>query len=294
MSRHLWPLLVAAVLAPVPAHAAVTVVDDTGKRVTLARPAQRVISMAPHVTEMLFAAGGGARVVGVMNYSDYPEQARSLPLVGSSSQLDMERVLALKPDLLVVWQGGNTERQLAQLKSLGIPMFFSDPRKMAQIGETVARLGQLMGTERQAQAASAAFRAELAALSARYAKRPPVRMFYQIWDKPLYTLNGTQIVSDAMRLCGGVNVFGHLQVTAPAVSIEAVIEQDPEVIFAGDRGEESDAGLNIWRPYQGMLAVKRQNLFTLKGGLLARAGPRMVQGVAALCEKLELARQRRP
>lgn len=287
-------LLVTGALAAAPAHAGVAVIDDSGNRVALARPAQRVISMAPHITEMLFAAGAAGRVVGVMNYSDYPEAARSIPLVGSSSALDMERVLSLKPDLLVVWQGGNTERQLAQLKALGIPMFYSAPRTMAQIGETIARLGQLMGTDKQAQMATARFRAELTALTKRYSHRPPVRMFYQIWDKPLYTLNGTQIVSDAIRLCGGINVFAQLQVTAPSVSIEAVIERDPEAIFAGERGDQPDAGLNIWRPYKGMLAVKRENLFTLDGGLLARAGPRMVQGAAALCDKLELARQRRP
>ena len=148
----LLSLLAVAVWAP--CHAAVSVIDDSGHRVTLARPAQRVISMAPHVTELLFAAGGGARVVGVMNYSDYPPAATTLPLVGSSSELDMERVLALKPDLLVVWQGGNTERQLAQLKALGIAMFYSEPRTMAQIGESVLRLGQLMGTEQQAAASA--------------------------------------------------------------------------------------------------------------------------------------------
>lgn len=293
MAPLIGPALVAAMVAGA-SHAAVSVVDDTGRRVTLARPAQRVISMAPHITEMLFEAGAGARVVGVMNYSDYPAAARALPLVGSSSELDMERVLALKPDLLVVWQGGNTERQLAQLQALGIPMFYSDPQRMAQIGDTVLRMGALMGTEAAARPAAARFSAALAALATRYGSRAPVRMFYQVWDKPLYTLNGTQIVSDAMRVCGGVNVFGQLQVRAPAVSIEAVIEQDPEAIFAGDRGGEPDAGLNMWRPYRGMLAVKRGNLFTLTGGLLARPGPRMVQGAAALCEKLELARQRRP
>lgn len=287
-------LLCAFAVASAPARAAVSVTDDNGNRVTLAKPAQRVISMSPHVTELLFAAGGGVRVAGVMNYSDYPEAARKIPLVGSSSQLDMERVLALRPDLLVVWQGGNTERQLAQLKALGIPMFYSEPQKMSDISRTVRSLGVLLGTGKVAAAAADAFDAELAALAARYSRRPPVRMFYQIWDKPLYTLNGTQIVSDAMRLCGGVNVFGSLEVRAPTVSIEAVLGQDPEAIFAGDRGEESDAGLNIWKPYKGLLAVKRDNLFTLKGGLLARPGPRMLQGAAALCEKLELARQRRP
>ncbi len=280
-------------LTAAPTRGAITVVDDSGQSVILARPAQRVISMAPHVTELLFAAGGGARVVGVMNYSDYPEAAKTLPRVGSDSALDMERLVALKPDLLVVWQSGNTARQLEQLRQLGIPMFYSEPQQMDQIADSLLRLGQLLGTEAVAQPAARALRAKTAALAARYARRPPVRMFYQIWDKPVYTLNDRQIVSDAIRLCGGQNVFGKLPVKAPEVSVEAVIAADPEVIIGGDRGEQVDAGLNIWKPYTSMLAVQRGNLFSLSGGLLVRAGPRMVDGAAELCEKLELARQRR-
>lgn len=276
------------------AGAAVTVTDDSGRQVTLARPAQRVISMSPHVTELLFAAGGGARVVGVMNFSDYPEAAKAIPLVGSNASLDMEKLVALKPDLLVVWQSGNTARQLEQLRQLGIPMFYSEPQRMEDIATSVERLGRLLDTAPAAAQAAATFRAKSAALAARYGKRSPVRMFYQIWDKPLYTLNGKQIVSDAIALCGGVNVFGALPVKAPEVSVEAVIGADPEAIFGGERDEQSEGGLNLWKPYRSMLAVRRGNLFSLSGGLLARAGPRMVDGAAELCEKLDLARQRRP
>jgi iron complex transport system substrate-binding protein len=275
------------------ARAAITVVDDGGARVTLQQPAQRIISMAPHTTELLFAAGGGARIVGAMNFSDYPEAAKSIPLVGSNSQLDMERVIALKPDLLVVWQSGNTARQLENLRSLGIPIFQSEPQQLEQVATSLERLGQLMGTAPVAQAAARDFRTRIAALGARYGKRPTVRVFYQIWDKPLYTLNGGQIVSDAIRLCGGENIFGALKVKAPEVSLEAVMQADPEAIFGGDQHDPADAGLNIWKPYKGMLAVKRGNLFTLGGELLTRAGPRMVLGAADMCEKLELARQRR-
>ena len=282
-----------ALLACGAVHAAITVVDDGGAKVTLQKPAQRIISMAPHVTELLFAAGGGARIVGAMNFSDYPEDAKKIPLVGSSSQLDMERVIALKPDLLVVWQSGNTARQLEQLRSLGIPVFQSEPQKLDQVADSLLRLGQLMGTEPAAKAAASQFRAQIAALGARYGKRPVVKVFYQIWDKPLYTLNGQHIVSDAIRLCGGENVFAPLKVKAPEVSVEAVMQADPEAIFGGDQHDRADAGLNIWKPYKGMLAVKRGNLFTLGGELLTRAGPRMVLGVADMCEKLELARQRR-
>lgn len=286
-------LILCLALAAGSAQAAVTVVDDAGERVTLHKPAQRIISMAPHITELLFAAGGGERVVGAMNYSDYPEAAKKIPLVGSSSQLDMERVLSLKPDLLVVWQSGNTARQLEQLRGLGIPIYYSEPQKLDEVASSVTRLGQLMGTDKPAQAAAAAFRARIASLGARYGSRPRVRMFYQIWDKPLYTLNGKHIVSDAIRLCGGENVFGGLAVKAPEVSIEAVIEADPEAIVGGDQHDPADAGLNIWRPYPHLQAVKRGNMFTLGGELLTRATPRMAEGAAGLCEKLEQARQRR-
>ena len=288
----LLPFLL-ALLLPALAQAQIKVVDDSGQTVTLARPAQRIISMSPHVTELLFAAGGGGRIVGALNYSDYPEAAKRIPIVGSNSAIDMEKVIALKPDLLVVWQSGNTERQLTQLRQLGIPMFYSEPVHMEQIATSITRLGTLLGTHRVAEGAASAFRLKLDALAARYGKRPPVRLFYQIWDKPLYTLNGKQIVSDAMRLCGGQNIFAGLQVKAPVVSIEAVLQENPEAIFGGEQHDPADAGLNIWKPYKTMLAVQRGNLFHLGGELLTRAGPRMADGAAELCEKLELARQRR-
>lgn len=295
LQRFLLTLAFAA--APAGAHAAITVVDDSGARVTVGQPARRVISMAPHITELLFAAGGGDKVVGAMNYSDYPEAAKKIPLVGSSSQLDLERLVALKPDLLVVWQSGNTARQLDQLRQLGIPLFYSEPQQLDQVATSLLRLGQLLGTERTAQPAAAAFRARVATLRARYGSplpvRAPVRVFYQIWDKPLYTLNGSQIVSDAISLCGGENVFAKLSVKAPEVSIEAVIQADPEVIFGGEQHDTADAGLNIWSPYKSMRAVKRGNLFNLDGELLTRPSPRIVVGAAAMCEKLALARQRR-
>jgi len=286
-------LLLALAFASAAGHAAITVTDDMGKHVTVAQPVQRVISMSPHVTELLFAAGGGERIVGAMNFSDYPEAAKKIPLVGSNAQIDIERIIALKPDLLVVWQSGNTARQLEQLARLGIPIFYSEPKKVDQVADTLVRFGQLLATEPAANAAAAGFRARIAALATRYSGRPVVRVFYQIWDKPLYTLNGKQIVSDAIRLCGGENIFADLKVVAPSVSMEAVLQENPEAIFGGDQHDPADAGLNIWKPYKTMLAVQRGNMFTLGGELLTRAGPRMTLGVADMCEKLELARQRR-
>ena len=286
-------LLILLALCSALAQAAISVVDDSGKSVVLARPAQRVISMAPHVTELLFAAGGGARIIGAMNYSDYPAEARTIPLIGSNSQIDLERVIALKPDLLIVWQSGNTARQIAQLQSLGIPVFHSEPRKLETVASNLERFGRLLGTEPQAQAAAARLRAKVAALNRRYGSRPPVPVFYQAWDDPVYTLNGDQLASDAIRLCGGRNVFGELKTIAPQVSVEAVLQLDPEVIVGGKLYTPQDRGLSIWQPYKGMTAVKRKNLFTLDEELLTRPGPRILDGAASLCARLEEARARR-
>lgn len=289
-------LMIAALLlaAAAGAQAAVSVVDDAGRRVTVQQPARRVISMAPHATELLFAAGGGARVVGAMNYSDYPEAAKKIPLVGSNSVIDMERVLALKPELIVVWHSGNTARQIAQLESLGVPVFHSEPRTLGQVADNIERLGRLLGTDAAATSAAGALRARLAGLEARYARRPPVTVFYQIWDQPLYTLNDAQIASDAIRVCGGRNVFGTLKAVAPEVGIEGVLQADPEAIMAGKRHDPANPGLKLWEPYKSMTAVKRGNLLTVDGELLTRPGPRVVDGAARLCEALEAVRQRRP
>ena len=285
-------LLLIPVLCAVQAHAAITVPDDDGKPVTLQKPAQRVVALAPHVTELLFAAGGAEKIVGAVTYSDYPEAAKQIPRVGDNRQVDMERLLAMKPDLLVIWRHGSSERQIEQLRQLGIPMYHSEPKKLDQIADNLEKLGKLMGTESTANAAAKELRQKLGALRAQFSARPPVRTFYQVWDKPLYTLNGEHIVSDALKACGGQNIFADQKVTAPVVSVEAVLEADPEAIFG--TAEKDYGGVNLWRPYKMLKATRQDNLFTIQGDLLNRAGPRMVAGTAVLCETLEEARKHRP
>jgi len=284
-------LLATALMATGCAQAAVTVRDDDGQLITLAKPAQRVISMAPHVTELLFAAGGGERIVGAVDYSDYPEAAKAIPRVGSNREVDIERVIALKPDLIVVWRHGSSERQIDLLRQLNIPLYHSEPKKLDAIADNVVNMGKLLGTETAANAAAQDLRQKLAALRARYANRTPVRVFYQVWDKPLYTLNGAHIVSDALKVCGGENIFASQKITAPVVSTEAVLQADPEAVFSTAEKEQGGAGL--WRKYPNMKATRQGNLFTIDGHLVNRAGPRMIQGAASLCELLETARQRR-
>ncbi|WP_244129124.1 cobalamin-binding protein [Burkholderia gladioli] len=276
---------------------AITVIDDAGRTVTLPAPARRVISVAPHATELLYAAGGGAAMVGAVSYSDYPEAARALPRVGDNRSLDLERIVALKPDLIVVWRHGNADRQTAQLAALGIPLYFSEPKRLDEVAVSLDKLGRLLGTRAQADRAAADYRQRIAALRARYAARPPVTVFLQIWDRPLTTLNGAQIVSDVLRLCGGRNVFAALQPVAPTVSDEAVLAADPEAIVATAQGATaSDASLpslKRWRRWPSLAAVARSNLFAVDGDWLTRPTPRLALGAEQVCRDLETARERR-
>lgn len=287
-------ILIACMLAAhTYAHAAVSVKDDDGATVTLQQPARRVVSLAPHVTELLFAAGGGDRIVGTVKYSDYPPAARDIPRVGDNRLVDIERLMALKPDLLVIWRHNASTRQTEQFRKLGIPLYYSEPHKLEDIPEAILRLGQLMGTTPQAQQTAAQLRQQLEGLQARYRNRAPVRVFYQVWDKPLYTLNERHIVSDAIRLCGGENIFARLPLTATSLNPEAVLQENPEVIVSADRRDQAASGVEFWKQYPSMLAVRRGNLFALEADLFNRSGPRIIAGAAQLCEKLEQARHRR-
>ncbi|SEA57695.1 cobalamin-binding protein [Paraburkholderia sartisoli] len=276
---------------------AITVTDDSGAPVTLAAPAQRVISLAPHVTELLYAAGGGAKVVGAVTYSDYPPEAKLLPRVGDNKALDLERIVALKPDLIVVWRHGNAQRQLDRLRDLHIPLYFSEPHHLDDIAVTLTKLGALLGTSPVADAAASAYRDSIARLRARYAARPPVSVFYQVWDQPLMTLNGTHLISEMIALCGGRNVFAKLEPLVPTVSTEAVLAANPEAIVTASPGATAPdrplPQLDTWRAWPALDAVAHDNLFAIDGDLINRPAPRIAQGAALLCQDLETARLHR-
>lgn len=281
-----------------PVRASVSVVDDAGERVTLAAPARRVVALSPHAVELAYAAGGGRYLVGAVSYSDYPSAAKALPRVGGYHALDLERIVALKPDLIIVWRHGNNERELERLRALGIALYDSEPHQVDGVATDLIALGTLFGTPREAETAAADYRAKIAALRAQYAGRSPVSVFYQVWSDPLMTLNGTHVISDLIALCGGRNVFAKLAPLVPTVSTEAVVAADPEAIVTASQGATpADApppGFALWRAWPRMTAVARGNLFAVDGDLIDRPGPRLADGAEQLCRDLDIARARRP
>jgi len=285
-------LLMLVVAAP--ARAELVVSDDTGSEVRLsAGPARRIVSLAPHITEILFAAGAGDYVVGVVAYSDYPDAARSITQVGGYSNVDMEAVAALRPDLVIAWESGNRSAHLDKLAALGIPVYLNETRSFEGVARSIEMFGRLAGTEAVAHEAAHEFRQRKNELSERYGNRATVRMFYQIWNAPLMTVNGEHLISDVIRLCGGENVFESLAQLAPTVGVESVLAANPEVVIASGMGESRPEWLDQWRRWPGLTANSRDNLYFVPPDLIQRHTPRILDGAAQVCEFLELARAKR-
>lgn len=276
------------------AAAEVAVRDDEGATVRLARPAQRIVTLAPHLVETLYAAGAGEQLVGTVEFSTYPAAAKKKTRVGGYSQLDLEAIVALKPDLVIAWQSGNAPAAIARLRALGLTVYVSQPNRIDDVASEIERFAVLAGTNAVGNKAAASFRSRLAALRKRYSGKPTVRTFYQIWQQPLMTVGGKQIISNVIRLCGGDNVFGALDALAPTVTVEAVIAANPEAIVASGMGEARPEWLDDWRRWTAMTAVARDNLFFVPPDLIQRHTPRLLDGAERLCQHLDTARSRRP
>lgn len=272
------------------AQAELSLRDDTGQLLRVRQPPQRIISLAPHITELLFAVGAGQRIVGASEYSDYPEQARHIRRVGGVL-LDLETIAALRPDLIVAWADGNPPPQLQRLKQLGIPVYLSAPKRLDDIPVALERLGHLVGTDGAAQSAAAQFRQRLGHLRKTYASRSKVRVFYQVWDEPLLTVSSKQIINDALTTCGGENIFAQLPALTPMVSVENILQADPDAIVTS-KSDAQPTRLDSWRRWPRLSAVKNNRLFYVPADWIDRPTPRMLLGVAELCHLLDHARMK--
>ena len=282
-------LALAGAWAMLATAAPLTVRDDSGHTLRLAAPVQRAVTLAPHLAELVFAAGAGDRLVGVMRYSDHPPEAARLPVVGDAFAINLEVVAALKPDLLLVWRSGINPRQQQRLAALGLPIYANEISSVDGIADTLRRLGRLFGTEAVAETAAATTERRWRELRARYAHRPPVRVFYQLWHEPLMTANRGHLIDQAITACGGINVFGGQPGLTPTVSWEAAVAADPQLVVTSGSDNEP-ARLEGWLRFSRVSAVAGGHLVALPGHRLARMSPAFVDGTQALCEAIDRAR----
>lgn len=251
--------------------------------------AERIISVAPNLTELLYAAGAAGQLVAVSEFSDYPEAAKSLPRIGDAFRLDYERIVALAPTLAVVWETGTPPAVARRLEDLGIRVVGIPTRRLDDIAIGLETLGELAGTQLTATAAAAAFRAEIVGLREQYRDRVPLRVFIQIDDAPLFTVGGSHLISEIVELCGGRNVYADAQALALPVDLESVLARAPDVILSTDDGDP----VAYWARLTGLAAVADGSIYRAPADLLARPSPRIAAGAAEVCALLDRARRRR-
>jgi iron complex transport system substrate-binding protein len=274
--------------------APIRAIDDTGQVVLLQQPANRIVALAPHVVETLFAAGAGDKIVGAVDYSDYPPSAKSIPRVGGYAAFNLEAIAALKPDLVIAWASGNSPSAIEKIRSLGIPIYLSQINTVSEVAKEIDNFGTLAGTQTIAASATRAYRKKLEDLTRQYRNKSEVRVFYQISESPLMTIGGKQIISNALEICGGKNIFSQLMPMAPVVSIESVLAANPEAIMTSGMQTINPGALSQWKTWPRLLANERQNFFFINPDLMNRSGPRILEGTQMLCQAVETARQRRP
>lgn len=271
--------------------AEIAVVDDLDNAVVLDRPAQRIISLSPHITESLFAAGAGEKIVATVQFSNYPEQAAQIPVIGSYREIAYEAIIALNPDLVIVWASGNGEEIIARLRSLGLTLYLDEPRSIEDIAASLRNFGKLAGSSGIAEAQADELLGRLDTLGQRDATEPAVRVFYEVWNDPLTSLNGEHLVSDIIRLCGGENIFATAIPLAPVVSTESVLAADPQLIVVSGMDEERPEWLDEWRRWPGLTAAETNQLRFIPPDLLQRNSPRIIQGAELMCEYVAEARE---
>jgi iron complex transport system substrate-binding protein len=285
--RTVVALLALAVASACPA-AARTVTDDLARRIEVPAAPLRIVSLAPGATEMLFAAGAGPEVIATVEYSDAPAGARRVPRIGDATAIDMERLVLLHPDLVVAWPGGGNAAQRATIARLAIPVYDQQLNRLADLAPSLRRLGILAGTQAQAAAAASAIEARLSALRRSYGgqQRAAPSVLLEVWNRPIYTVGGNQLMSDALEVCGARNVFADLPEPAPVVDIEAVIARNPDIIIAAGPPGESAAWLEDWKRFPMLNAVRRGRLIAFEDQALSRLGPSVIGATERLCRAI--------
>ena len=270
---------------------AAEIIDDDGQFVRLENPASRIISLAPSLTELVYAAGAGDKLVGVVDYSDYPPQADLLPVVGRFNLLDVERIVELQPDLIIAWRSGNPRSSISQLTNLGLTVYIAEPKNLTSIANHIYKLSVLTGTQEDAKSAIQEFNRTYEELRKKYSNRAKIKIFYQVWDKPIITVGGNELINDIIELCGGENIFKEIQLVAPKIDQESVLIRNPAVIIASGSNTERPKWLDDWKRWPDLTAVTEDNLFFIIPELLQRHTPRALIGATQMCTYIERARE---
>tara|TARA_B110000037_G_scaffold208407_1_gene256456 strand:- start:5071 stop:5973 length:903 start_codon:yes stop_codon:yes gene_type:complete len=276
--------LIFAVTCASDASAEIRVIDDLGEEVVLLKPARRVISLAPHITELIYSLGAEKQIVGTVKYSDYPPKASTLPRIGDAFSLNIESVLALKPDLIIAWHTGGNNRPIERLRSLGLPVYTNEAKSLAGIGEAIIDIATLLGKKERGFALQQEFVTALE--NSRVVKKSSPVIFFQISDQELYTVSSEHLIGQAINHCGGKNLFSDISPNVSQVNQEMILANQPDVIVVTQRPGSESAWVKTWRGFTGT----QYQVDTIDPDLISRPSLRMLDGIKAICEIVNGAR----
>ena len=278
---HLCPI---AFLSTSSNAASISQKDDLDRVVELKQPAQRIVTLAPSLTELAFSVGAGGRVVGVSAYSDYPPQARTLPQVSTAAGFSLEQIAALKPDLVLAWRDSVRREDIERIAGFGTAVFVAQSRNFEDVPRLLRAIGVLTGLDGAAPATR--YEAKLAKVRRDYAGKRGLTALLEIWNRPLTTIAGRHFMNEALEICGARNVFHDLDGIAPVVPWEEVYRRDPEIVVgASSAATEAEFRAN-WRQRPTLAAVKSARLVFVDADRIQRLTARTPDGIAALCEAI--------
>jgi len=251
------------------------------------KPKQRIIALAPHIVEMLFDIGAGEQIVGAVAYSDYPKAALDIPRVGSYHGMQIEKLLALNPDLVIVWKSGNSQSDIDKMKRLGLNVVFSNPKDIDDVATELRYFGELTGNQKQAEMVALAYEKRLKILRVKNKDKQLIPVFYQLWSEPMMTINGTTWINQLIEVCQGENVFKSNPTPYPKISIENVIVAQPHLMILPDENADKPQPIINWDKWPEIPAVKNNKFIHVDADLLHRFSTRMLSGIEDMCEKID-------
>lgn len=269
----------------------IVVQDDLGHQVELKTPARRVISLSPHLTENVFSVGGGDFLVGVSAFSDYPKQAQFIENIGDFQSLNIEKIISLKPDLILIWADGSNYSGLSVFKKLGIPVYWSQPKSLESIANELKNIGMLLGLSEIANQESESFLLQLQQLK-KFTQQSKVKVFFQVWDNPLQSINNNTLIGNVIELCGGENIFANAVAKAPLISVETVIAKNPNIIIGTNDIDGSAYWMDAWRKWTSISAVANDDIYSFNADYLVRHTKRVMVGAKEICQAIDNVRSR--
>ena len=276
------PLLLAqfAVASPV-------IINNNGTILSFNEPANTIVTLSPHASELVYSAGAGAKIIATVEHSDFPEQAKRIPRIGNAYSINIEKIINLNPDIIIAWSGGNNLKEIAKLQELGLKIYFSDIKSFQNISEDIINIGLIAGSEKISRMNAEKFNQSINTLRTRFSNKNKVRVFYQLWHDPLMTINKTHFIHQSIALCGGINVFANSPVQVSQVNIESVIHARPDILVAAIKESPGEPliAFNWTEKIPPSLSFSSE-FFTLDPDLLHRPTVRLARGTALLCETL--------